>query len=337
MLAWILRHQGIDAGYLVGAVAEDLVHSADLGTSEYFVIEADEYDTAFFDKRAKFLHYQPKILILNNLEHDHLDIYPKFSDVQRVFHHLLRQLPAKTEVIVRHDDKKLRRLLRLGFWSQLTWFNQASGWHCSLAGTDCAIYHKKKHWADIHLQNDTDYNRLNALAALLAADKCRGSDRQKSIVAINAFRGVKRRLQIICQANQTSLYEDFAHHPTSIAATIDALKDRSTHSRGGKILALVELASYSMRKQQKVSEILASLAHADKAWIYVSDQAMFDSLQLALGQNTTILLSSDVDVLIEDVYSKIAPGDTVAILSNRNFDGYMPHICQKLCQTINNL
>jgi UDP-N-acetylmuramate: L-alanyl-gamma-D-glutamyl-meso-diaminopimelate ligase len=320
MLAWILEATGMQPGFLIGGVPENFSVSARLGEMPFFVIEADEYDTAFFDKRSKFVHYRPRTLILNNLEYDHADIFPDLAAIQRQFHHLLRTVPGEGLVIVNGSDSNISEVLRQGCWTRQEHFslagygaewqitsdrNSATGFVVTIngepAGSGC-------------LQLPGEHNLLNALAAIIATRHA-GVTPQEAIAALKNFRGVKRRLEVISTNNGFTVYDDFAHHPTAIAATLAALRKQAG---AGRVLVLLEPRSNTMRMGVHNHELQQALADADLAWVYQAE-GVASGLERELTGHASV--SHNLDQLLEQVAGQVKAGDHIVLMSNGGFDG----------------
>lgn len=330
MIAWILDQSGFNPGFLIGGVATDFNTSACLGKGEWFVIEADEYDSAFFDKRPKFMHYRPRIAILNNLEFDHADIYSDLAAIQQQFHYLLRTIPSSGVVIKPRDDKALNEVLTKGKYSQIEEFalSGAAEWSAELikeSGEAFKVVHHGHEVAQIHWSLIGRFNVENGLAALAACVHA-GVHPLKAAQALERFSPVKRRLEIKSNQHGITVYDDFAHHPTAITKTIDALKKSNRHQR---IFAVMEFASYTMRTGVHASEMTHALALVDGA--YILDPQDFD-LQDSLAQWTCAYkICSNNDVIVKEITAIVKEGDAVVVMSNKSFNG----IHQQLINSIN--
>ena len=339
MLAWILRDNGIDAGYLIGAVPENFGVSADLGSADCFVIEADEYDSAFFDKRPKFLHYQPKVLVINNIELDHVDIYPGIEEMRRAYHFLLRQLPASCEIIARAGDANIDEVLRAGLYSRLTRLGSDEAWSWRDEGEGAAVLKGGEVVGSLRLASDAAYNRFNALAAVAAAEKC-GVSSAAALASLASFRGTRRRLQCLFEAGPTRLYEDFAHHPTAIAAVIAEFNKRLERAGRGRLILLIELGSHSMRSGHHSAGLLAALAKSGLSYVYCPDRALYNALSAMAqseAQEGKAVFGADALDLLDKACRSLRAFDQAVILSNRDFGGAMPRIRQDLQQAIERL
>ncbi|MEP7085596.1 MAG: UDP-N-acetylmuramate:L-alanyl-gamma-D-glutamyl-meso-diaminopimelate ligase, partial [Betaproteobacteria bacterium] len=263
MLAWILDYAGLEPGFLIGGVPENFGVSARRTASNFFVIEADEYDTAFFDKRSKFVHYHSRTAVLNNLEFDHADIFADLTAIETQFHHLVRTVPGEGLLVVNGADDNLLRVLQRGAWTPVARFNAAPGWaideHGAVTAGDTAI--GRLEWSQLGR-----HNQLNALAAIAAARHV-GVPPAVSLRALTEFAGVKRRMEVRGTANGVTVYDDFAHHPTAIATTIDGLRIAMNGS-GGRLLAVLEPRSNTMKLGVMKAQLPASLAAADRVFCY---------------------------------------------------------------------
>ncbi len=330
MLTWILEQAGVNPGFLIGGVPENFKVSARLGESPYFVIEADEYDSAFFDKRSKFIHYQPKTLIMNNLEYDHADIFPDLAAIKQQFHYLVRTLPGNG-LIVRHgEDANLNDVLAQGCWTpQTTFAGTTSEWTAQLLARDgsaFAVMHQGKRVGDLRWNLLGQHNVDNALAAIAAAHHVDIAP-ASAIAALATFKNVKRRLEVKGKANDIVIYDDFAHHPTAIATTLAGL--RAKIGDEARLIAVVEFGSYTMRTGVHKERIRDALHDANMVFCKstVADWGL--KTLLAEFQQPTALYD-DVDALVKNLVLALQPGDHVVVMSNSGFGG----IHQKLLQQI---
>ena len=319
LLAWILDRAGLDPGFLVGGVPVDFGVSARLTSAPFFVIEADEYDTAFSDKRSKFVHYRPRTAILNNLEYDHADIFPDLAAIETQFHHFVRTIPGHGRLVVNAADAALERVLARGLWSEVERFgaeetNANTDWTISEAG---AIRHAgvaQGTLASFPLLGA--HNRLNALAAVAAARHA-GVSLEQSIAALASFRGVKRRLEVRGTAAGITVYDDFAHHPTAIAATVGALRREVGDAR---ILAVLEPRSNTMKLGTMKAALPGSLQEADLVFCY-APRLGWDPAEALSPLGARAHTSSDLSALIDAIADAVRPGDHVLIMSNGGFGG----------------
>ncbi|HYC15145.1 MAG TPA: UDP-N-acetylmuramate:L-alanyl-gamma-D-glutamyl-meso-diaminopimelate ligase [Stellaceae bacterium] len=318
MLAWILECNGLQPGFLIGGVAQDFPVSARLGGSPYFVIEADEYDTAFFDKRSKFVHYRPKTLVLNNLEFDHADIFGDLAAIERQFHHLVRTVASKGLIVANGTDPAIERVLTQGCWTPLEHFGCERGW--SLGGLDpdggFEVLEKARPVGRLRWKLLGAHNRLNALAAIAAARNV-GVPPEASIEALGRFSGVRRRMELRGQARGVGVYDDFAHHPTAIRSTLEGLRRSSAE---GRILAVLEPRSNTMKRGVLKDELPVSLADADLVYVFAAGLEWdADSVFARLGRRARCYQA--LDALVAAVAADARPGDHVVVMSNGGFGG----------------
>ncbi|HET9764713.1 MAG TPA: UDP-N-acetylmuramate:L-alanyl-gamma-D-glutamyl-meso-diaminopimelate ligase [Casimicrobiaceae bacterium] len=328
LLAWILDRAGLAPGFLIGGVPVDFAVSARLTSAPFFVIEADEYDTAFCDKRSKFVHYRPRTAILNNLEYDHADIFPDLAAIETQFHHFVRTIPRNGRLVVNAADAALERVLSRGLWSEMERFaaeeaNATADWTISEAGGIRHAGVAEDRLASFSLLGA--HNRLNALAAIAAASHA-SVPVQQSIAALASFRGVKRRLEIRGTAAGITVYDDFAHHPTAIAATVGALRREVGDAR---ILAVLEPRSNTMKLGTMKAALPGSLIEADLVFCYAARLGWDPAAALsALGARART--SSDLSALIDAIAGAARPGDHVLVMSNGAFGGIHDKLLARL-------
>jgi UDP-N-acetylmuramate: L-alanyl-gamma-D-glutamyl-meso-diaminopimelate ligase len=327
MLAWILECAGLAPGFLIGGVPVDFPHSARLGAGRPFVIEADEYDTAFFDKRSKFLHYRPQTLILNNLEFDHADIFPDLGAIETQFHHLVRTVPGRGRLIVNAEEPALKRVIERGCWSECQWFQSPLGWHLRPVGPDrFDVFNGTQALGPLALPVAGAHNRANALAAI-AASMHLGVDPSQALSALARFAGVRRRLELRGTPDSVSVFDDFAHHPSAFEATIAALREKV--GAQARLVAVFEPRSNTMRMGTMRSRLAASLAGADAIYCHRDGLTWDPSVELSrLGDRAVCLPNGQalLDRLIED----LRPGDQVLIMSNGGFGGLHGRLLEAL-------
>ncbi len=314
LLAWILDYAQLNPSFLIGGVAENFGISARLTDSPFFVIEADEYDTAFFDKRSKFLHYPPRTLILNNLEYDHADIFADLAAIQRQFHHLMRIVPQQGLVIHNAAQAALEAVLEQGCWTPKECFNSQQGWHTRAVDERSGAFEVwLEHEKQGAVQWDTlgAHNRANAIAAIAAARHA-GVPVKIACQALGEFQGVKRRLELRGQVNGIKVYDDFAHHPTAISETIKALRQKAGTQR---ILAVLEPRSNTMKLGVHQHTFAPSLQGADAVFIYQPPQQAW-ALPTE-GLNAQIF--QDTEALLQALLQAAQSGDHVLIMSNGGF------------------
>jgi UDP-N-acetylmuramate: L-alanyl-gamma-D-glutamyl-meso-diaminopimelate ligase len=323
MLAWILQQAGLEPNFLIGGVAPGLEVSARYQPqSSLFVIEADEYDTAFFDKRSKFVHYRPRTAILNNLEYDHADIFPDLAAIETQFHHLLRTVPRHGLVLAPAQDQALARVLARGCYSNLITTGQATGWHTqSVDAQSFNVLNGAQVLGRVQWSLTGAHNQHNALVALLAAEHV-GVSPAQGIAALNQFAGVKRRMETRGTINGVTVYDDFAHHPTAIQTTLEGLRAKVGTER---ILAVLEPRSNTMKLGTMAARLPAALAAADLVFCFGQNEG-----KQALGWDPSVVLASlsnrlhahhQLDDLVLALTSHARPGDHIVVMSNGGFGG----------------
>lgn len=345
MLTWILEFNQQSPGYLIGGVPLNFTVSARLGKGSYFVIEADEYDTAFFDKRSKFVHYRPHTAILNNLEFDHADIFPDLAAIETQFHHLVRTIPQKGLVITNAMEQSLERVIERGCWSPLERFGEKIGdWSMEdlpntdgKSGADFAVLQRGQKCAEVHWASNSGvmgkHNQMNALAAIAAANHI-GIHPENAAKALADFKNVKRRLELIGIKNHIHVYDDFAHHPTAIATTLDGLRKQVGKAR---ILAVLEPRSNTMKLGVMKSQLPDSLRSADLVFAYGAVSGK-DALGWDLQEAITPLgvrgkSFQDLSRLVESIGTAAKPGDHILVMSNGGFGGVHQKILQRLSES----
>ena len=328
MLAWILDYAGLDPGFLIGGAPVDFPISARLTESAFFVIEADEYDTAFFDKRSKFVHYRPRTAILNNLEYDHADIFADLAAIETQFHHLVRMVPPHGRLVVNGGDAALARVIARGFWSEIERFGLAEvrgtgpGW---TIGNDGTILLGGAPLGTLSLRMPGRHNQMNALAAIAAARHV-GVPVRHALDALAAFKGVRRRLETRGSVRGITVYDDFAHHPTAIAVSLEALRRNVGASR---ILAVLEPRSNTMKLGAMKDKLPESLRLADRVFCYAANLGWDVTGALApLGDKA--LVTSDLTALVDAIATEARPGDHVLVMSNGGFGGIHDKLLTRL-------
>jgi len=318
MLAWILEVAGRRPGFLIGGVPSNFGVSARLGEEPLFVIEADEYDTAFFDKRSKFVHYPAKTVILNNLEFDHADIFGDIADIERQFHHFVRIVPSGGRLVVNGQDEALKRVLTKGSWTPVERFGVEDGWQVGPVDADGSF--------DVRLEGRVvcrvrwtqpgEYNRLNALAAIAAARHA-GVEPAAAAAALRQFKGVRRRMEQRGIARGVTVYDDFAHHPTAIRVTLEGLRAQAP---AGRIIAVLELRSNTMKQGVMKDQLPASLAAADRVFVYGAGLGWDAAAALRpLGERARCF--DQLDPLVAAIAAEARTGDHVLVMSNGAFGG----------------
>jgi UDP-N-acetylmuramate: L-alanyl-gamma-D-glutamyl-meso-diaminopimelate ligase len=322
ILAFLLDAMGRDPGFLVGGVPENFGVSARRGGGAEFVVEADEYDTAFFDKRSKFVHYRPKVAILNNLEYDHADIFPDIAAIQRQFHHLVRTVPHNGRLIVNGDDDRLAEVLAMGCWTPVERFAMRgyADWTPRLIaddGSEFAVLHRGVEVGVVRWDLLGAHNVMNALAALAAANAV-GVDPAQAIPKLTAFRSVKRRLEVLGKGKGITVYDDFAHHPTAIRTTLAGLRARVGKAR---IVVAMEPRSNSMRLGAHAAEIAPSLDGADAVVFLRRAELPWDAGKVIAALRGEGAAVPTVDELIAQLVQSTREGDHVVFMSNGGFEG----------------
>ncbi|WP_100657694.1 UDP-N-acetylmuramate:L-alanyl-gamma-D-glutamyl-meso-diaminopimelate ligase [Alteromonas flava] len=333
MLAWILDHVGLNPGFLIGGIPQNFGISARIGSSPFFVIEADEYDSAFFDKRSKFVHYRPRTLVLNNLEFDHADIFDDLAAIQRQFHHLVRSVPGNGLIISPQEDENLQSVLQQGCWSE----QQALGseWTYNLLQADGSLFEILHHgkaqgvvdWSLIGL-----HNVVNGVMAIAAAHHA-GVKIDDAIAALNSFQNVKRRMEVKGQVGHTTVYDDFAHHPTAIKTTLEGLRQRVGTER---IIAVLEPRSNTMKMGIHKDLLADAWSMADEVFIYIPDTVTWSIAEVKAASRCPVHVFSSVDELVAELVRnehQVAdaplgnpdalniPNQHILVMSNGGFEG----------------
>ncbi|TNF98153.1 MAG: UDP-N-acetylmuramate:L-alanyl-gamma-D-glutamyl-meso-diaminopimelate ligase [Gammaproteobacteria bacterium] len=319
MLAWILEYAGLNPGFLVGGIPGNFGISARAGDSPFFVMEADEYDTAFFDKRSKFVHYHPRTAILNNLEYDHADIFADLSEIQKQFHHFIRTIPANGLIVNNADSPALADVLKMGCWTPVETFSsdREANWTTEgFAGSETFhVFLDGESIGKSSLSLPGEHNQLNALAAIAAARHA-GVPVETSLAAIDEFMGVKRRLELRGEVVGIQVYDDFAHHPTAIRLTIEALQKQDPN---GRILAVLEPRSNTMRMGVHKDALAASLSDADAVFLFQPADANWHVDEVASSLGDKAIVESNLEHLINAILEYSNTGDRVLIMSNGGF------------------
>ncbi len=330
MVAWILEHAGLEPGFLIGGVPGNFPFSARLGKAPFFVIEADEYDCAFFDKRSKFVHYRPRTLIMNNLEYDHADIFPDLAAIQRQFHHLVRTVPGNGRILMPAHDPALADVRTMGCWSEVELVEgDGANWQAKLLKEDGSAFEvvlngevqDEVHWSGLGRHNV--HNGLMAIAAARHA----GVRVQDGIAALNEFVMPKRRMELRGEVAGIKVYDDFAHHPTAIATTIAGLRAKVGTAR---ILAVLEPRSNTMKMGVHQGELIKSLVQADKAYMFAPTGLGWDIHQLAQKAPIPTSVQHDINHLVDMLVAEAKPGDQILVMSNGGFEGIHNKLLDKL-------
>jgi UDP-N-acetylmuramate: L-alanyl-gamma-D-glutamyl-meso-diaminopimelate ligase len=334
MLAWILEHAGLAPNFLIGGIATDLKVSARYQSGQkQFVIEADEYDTAFFDKRSKFVHYRPRTAILNNLEFDHADIFSDLTAIETQFHHLVRTIPSQGRIVRPASCESLDRVLARGCWSTVQTFGEQGQWqaHPGEHASHFDVIHNGTLAGTVTWDLTGAHNRMNALAALAAADHV-GVSVQAGLEALSAFGGVKRRMELRGTVRDIKVYDDFAHHPTAIATTLQGLRKQLGSQQ--RILAVIEPRSNTMKLGVMAARLPDALKEADLTFCFGASAGKH-----ALGWNPQVILAplgesassyDDLDKLVDAISLSARPGDSILIMSNGSFGGIHQKLIDRL-------
>ena len=327
MVAWILEHAGLNPGYLIGGVPENFGVSARVGDSPFFVIEADEYDSAFFDKRSKFIHYRPKTLVINNLEFDHADIFSDLAAIQTQFHHLVRMVPENGLILTPNSMPAIEDMLKKGCWSS----RQSLGkeWHAELLkkdGSEFNVLHNGVIAGTVTWTLVGQHNVDNALMAIAAAHHA-GVTLPDAIEALSFFKNVKRRMEVKGEVNNITLYDDFAHHPTAIATTLDGLRKKVGNAR---ILAVLEPRSNTMKMGVHKDTLANSWQKADEVYLYEPEGMDWSLVDSVAHSNAPTHCFKDVEKIVQGVCNVAQPGDHILVMSNGGFEGIHSRILDAL-------
>ena len=312
MLAWILEDAGLTPGFLIGGVPQNFGVSARLTESPFFVVEADEYDTAFFDKRSKFVHYRPRTVVLNNLEFDHADIFPDLAAIETQFHHLVRTVPGNGLIVANGREDSLKRVLARGCWTEVEHFGSADGW--TIGANMVALREDFQGMLNWELLGE--HNRMNALAAIAAARHA-GVPAAAGIDALSRFRNVKRRMEVRGSVNGITVYDDFAHHPTAIATTVGGLRRKAG---GARILAVLEPRSNTMKLGVMKEALPGSLKEADRVFCYGANLG-WDATEALSPLGDKAVVHDDLAHLVAAIAAAARPGDHILVMSNGGFGG----------------
>ncbi len=330
MLSWILEYQGFKPGFLIGGIPLNFGISARLGESDFFVIEADEYDSAFFDKRSKFVHYRPRTAVLNNLEFDHADIFPDLAAIKKQFHHLVRTIPGEGLIVAPLGDANIADVLQMGCWTpvQKTAIDDDAPWRAELIkadGSQFSVLFDNRLQGSVNWSLTGEHNVYNALSAIAAARHI-GILPADAIAALGQFKNVKRRMEVIAEIGGMTLYDDFAHHPTAIKTTLDGLRKQVG---GDKIIAVVEPRSNTMRMGVHTRSLAQSLAQADLALVYQAEELDWD-LSVLRQYADNIEICRSLDDIISRLQSEKAAATHAVLMSNGGFGGIYQRLKKEL-------
>lgn len=337
MLAWLLEFGGMNPSYLIGGVPENFSTSARLTDSNFFIIEADEYDTAFFDKRSKFVHYHPRTLVMNNLEFDHADIFDDLASIERQFHHLVRTVPSSGQVIYPADNEALQRVIAQGCWSEQVLINSEqagakNSWSVAAIVEDCSqfkVFHQGDVVATVTWSLSGEHNMYNALAAMIAARHV-GIEPKTAAEALAQFQSVKRRMELVGETGGVRLYDDFAHHPTAIKLTLSGAKAKqAVEQRTGRLVAVLEPRSNTMKLGEHKAKLAASVEDADCTY-WLEPEGLSWSLSDAVAGMPNQTVCQTITALEAQLLKDIQAGDDVVIMSNGSFSGLHRSLLGKL-------
>ena len=329
MLAWVLEHAGMSPGFLIGGVPQNFAVSARLGDTPFFVVEADEYDSAFFDKRSKFVHYRPRTAILNNLEFDHADIFPDLPAIERQFHHLVRTIPSEGLVIHPTTEPALLRVIQMGCWTPVQTTGQGGQWQARLLSDDGSrfeVIFEGQPQGTVEWDMTGQHNVANALATLAAARHV-GVVPAQGVEALSAFKSVKRRMEKVAEVRGITIYDDFAHHPTAIATTLDGLRKKIGDA---PLIAIIEPRSNSMKLGAHRDGLPESVQQADQVVWYAPANLGWDLGATAALCSVPAVVCDSLDGIIARVKSQAQPGTHVVIMSNGGFGGLHGKLAEAL-------
>ena len=341
MLTWILEYAHLSPGFLIGGIPQNFSCSARLGNAPFFVIEADEYDTAFFDKRSKFVHYRPRTLVINNLEFDHGDIFDDLSDIQRQFHHLIRMVPSNGLVLSPKNELAINDTLAMGCWTPTEHSACSNGWQAKKLiadGSEFIVTFKDKEQGIVKWPLIGDFNIDNALMAIAAARHV-GVPSHIAIEALAQFMNSKRRFELRGVVNDISVYDDFAHHPTAIAKTLAAVRAKvdnqnylnHKNAQKGRVLAVLEPRSNTMKSGVHKAALPLSLAQADQVFIFQDEQIKWSVSDLIETCQPPCFVEKNIDDLVVKIVEQSQVGDTIVVMSNGGF----ANIHEKILTAIN--
>lgn len=329
LLAWLLEDAGMSPGFLIGGVPQNFGISARLGDTPFFVVEADEYDSAFFDKRSKFVHYRPRTAVLNNLEFDHADIFPDLAAIERQFHHLVRTVPASGLIIHPAQDEALQRVIKMGCWTPCQTTGAGGNWQARLLSDDGSRFEV---WLDGELQGVAEWQQTgqhsvaNALSALAAARHV-GVTPAQGIASLAGFRNAKRRMEKLAEINGITVYDDFAHHPTAIATTLAGLRAQIGDAQ---LIAVIEPRSNTMRLGSHMAALPGSVSDASRVFWYQPAGLDWSLDGVVADSPVPAQVASDLDAIVEQVVAAATPQTRVVVMSNGGFGGIHQRLIQAL-------
>ncbi len=329
MLAWVLEHAGMSPGFLIGGVPQNFGISARLGDTPFFVVEADEYDSAFFDKRSKFVHYRPRTAILNNLEFDHADIFPDLAAIERQFHHSVRTTPGDGLIIHPQAEVALQRVIGMGCWTPVQTTGDGGQWQARLLHDDGSRFEVRFDGVAqgvVEWELTGQHNVANALVCLAAARHV-GVVPELGIAALSAFMNVKRRMEKVAEVRGVTIYDDFAHHPTAIATTLDGLRKRIG---GAQLIAIIEPRSNSMKLGAHRDGLPESVVQADHVFWYAPDNLGWDLAATVASSTVPTAVCNSLEQIIAAVTALAAPGTQIVVMSNGGFGGLHSKLAEAL-------
>ncbi|WP_072549891.1 MULTISPECIES: UDP-N-acetylmuramate:L-alanyl-gamma-D-glutamyl-meso-diaminopimelate ligase [Candidatus Fukatsuia] len=329
MIAWILEACGHQPGFIIGGVPGNFAVSARLGHSPFFVIEADEYDCAFFDKRSKFVHYVPRTLVMNNLEFDHADIFDDLHAIQKQFHHLVRLVPGKGKIILPQNDTNLQQVMAMGCWSEQQQVGDCTGLHTKKTRDDASAYQvflNHTQLGEVHWSLIGEHNMHNGLMAIAAACHL-GVKPKEACQALSGIIGVRRRLELRGTVKGIHVYDDFAHHPTAILASLTALRAKVGEAR---IVAVLEPRSYTMKLGLHKKDLVLALASADEVFLFQPPDIPWQVADIANSTSKPTHWNADIDSLVATIVQTVQNGDHILIMSNGGFAGIHDKLLHKL-------
>ncbi len=342
MLAWMLQYAGLNPGFLIGGIPANFGLSARIGDDPFFVVEADEYDTAFFDKRSKFVHYHPRTAVLNNLEFDHADIFENLDAIKKQFHHFVRTIPGDGLIVKNGDDENIASMLDMGCWSQTAAIHKSHNdnhsnddWSIGQTSSDGKYFEVQldgKVVASVNWDLHGSHNRMNALAAIAAAQHA-GVPVELSCEALKEFKGIKRRLEIRGVVNEITVYDDFAHHPTAIEETLTAMNEVKGK---GKVFAVLEPRSNTMRMGVHKDSLSDSWQQADEVCLYQPEGLDWNLDEVVAQSKTPANIFDNTDKIIEHLLANVAAGDHILIMSNGGFEAIHQRVLDAL-ETVNSI
>ncbi|MCL4118916.1 UNVERIFIED_CONTAM: hypothetical protein GTU68_034667 [Idotea baltica] len=331
MLAWVLEYAGLAPGFLIGGVPENFGISARLGDTPFFVIEADEYDSAFFDKRSKFVHYHPRTLVMNNLEYDHADIFDDLAAIERQFHHLVRTVPSEGLLIYPKKEQALERVLQMGCWTSVQTIGDATDWQARLLKSDGSCFEVLLHGESkgcVRWSLTGEHNVMNALGVLAAARHV-GITPTVAIEGLAQFKNVKRRMEKVAEVNDIVIYDDFAHHPTAIATTLDGVRKSIGDA---PLIAIVEPGSNSMKLGAHNVSLASSVKQADSVYWYAPPTLGWDISKIVTDSTVPVSACATIKDIVLKVKAQVQPGSTIVIMSNGGFGGLHEKLAKALAK-----